>query len=97
MRVGKNLFWSAKNSGEVLDGLRPGDFGAAGLSACGFSALCAALPRSLIKDKLVDFIGGAFRRGKGSLALRVVAEVHFLLRRGLKSVVRGRVGVYVMR
>ena len=58
----KNLFWSIKNSGEVLDGLGAGGFNATSLSACGFSTLCTALPHNLIKDKLIDLIEGAFQR-----------------------------------
>ena len=59
----KNWFWSVKNSGGVLNGLRCGGFRAASLSACGFSALCATLPHNLIKEKLLDLIGWAFGGG----------------------------------
>ena len=59
---GKNLFWSLENSGEILDKLRARDFGATNLSACGFSALCAALPQNLIKDKLIGLNERAFQR-----------------------------------
>ena len=67
-RSGGDLFWSIGSSGEVLGKLRAGDCGAAGLSACGFSALCAALPRGLVGDGLVGLVGGAFR-GEGSPCL----------------------------
>ena len=63
---GGGLFWSIKDSCEVLNKLKSRGFRASGLSTCGFSALCAALPRDLIKDKLVDLIERAFR-GEGSL------------------------------
>ena len=42
---GKNLFWSIKNSGEILDKLKARDF-------------TATLPHNLIKDKLIDLIEG---------------------------------------
>ena len=64
-RGGGGLFWSIKNSGEVLGGLGSRGFRAAGLSACGFSALYATLPHNLIKEKIVDLIGWTFG-GEGS-------------------------------
>ena len=57
---GKNLFWSIKNSGEVLNKLKSGGFCAAGLSTCVFSVLCAALPHNLIKEKLMGLIEWTF-------------------------------------
>ena len=50
-------------SGEILGKLGAGDFGAAGLSACDFSLLCAALPHGLVKDKLIYLIERVFQRG----------------------------------
>ena len=61
-RSGKNLFWSIKNSGEILDKLKARDFNATSLSTYDFSALCTALPRGLIGDGLVGLVGSAFRR-----------------------------------
>ena len=57
-RSGKNLFWSVKNSGEILDKLKARDFDATSLSTYDFSSLYTTLPHSLIKDKLivVDFL-----------------------------------------
>ena len=66
------LFWSIGNSGEVLGGLEPGGFIATSLSACGFSALCATLPRGLVKDRLIDLVGEAFRGRGGVLSLPCV-------------------------
>ena len=60
-RSGKNLFWSIKNSGEILDKLKARDFNATSLSACGFSTLYATLPHGSIKDGLVGLVGGAFQ------------------------------------
>ena len=53
---GKNLFWSIKNSGEILDKLKARDFNATILSTYDFSTLYTTLPHNLIKDKLIDFI-----------------------------------------
>ena len=61
-RSGKNLFWSIKNSCEVLNKLKSRGFRASSLSTYDFSAL----PHNLIKDKLVDLIERTFQR-EGSL------------------------------
>ena len=42
----KNLFWSIKNSGEILDKLEARDFYATSLSAYDFSTLYTTLPHS---------------------------------------------------
>ena len=58
-RSGKTLFWSIKNSGEVLNKLKSRGFRATSLSTYDFSTLCTTLPHNLIKEKLkfnwVDF------------------------------------------
>ena len=64
-RSGKNLFWSIKNSGEILDKLKARDFNATSLSTYDFSTLYTTLPHNLIKDKLFDLIERTFQR-KGS-------------------------------
>ena len=56
-RSGKNLFWSIKNSCEVLNKLK---------SRYDFSTLYITLLHNLIKDKLVDLIERTFQR-EGSL------------------------------
>ena len=66
-RSGGDLFWSIKNSGEILGKLGAGGFNETSLSACGFSALCTALPHGLVKDKLVGLIGGGLPEGGLSL------------------------------
>ena len=43
-RSGKNLFWSIKNSGEILDKLKARDFNATSLSTYDFSTLYTTLP-----------------------------------------------------
>ena len=67
-RNGGGLFWSIKSSGEILGRLKSGGFLASSLSACGFSALCAALPHDLVAEKLTELIEQAFGR-EGSLCL----------------------------
>ena len=61
-RSGKNLFWSIKNSGEILDKLKDSDFNATSLSTYDFSTLYTSLPHNLIKDKLIDLIERTFQR-----------------------------------
>ena len=51
-RNGKNLFWSIKNSREILNKLKSRGFLASGLSKYEFSSLYTTLPHNLIKDKL---------------------------------------------
>ena len=61
-RSGKNLFWSIKNSGEILDKLKARDFNATSLSTYDFSTLYTTLPHNLIKDKHNDLIKRLFQR-----------------------------------
>ena len=61
-----NLFWSIKNSCEVLNKLKSRGFRASSLSTYDFSTLYTTLPHNLIKDKLVDLIERTFQR-EGSL------------------------------
>ena len=62
VRSGINLFWSIKNSGEILDKLKARDFNATSLSTYDFSTLYTTLPHNLIKDKLIDLIERTFQR-----------------------------------
>ena len=64
----KNIFWSVKNSGEILNKLKSRGFLASGLSTYDFSTLYTTLPHTLIKEKLTEFIEQTFNR-KGSLYL----------------------------
>ena len=61
-RSGKNLFWSIKNSGEVLNKLKSRGFRAASLSTYDFSTLYTTLPYDLFKHKLIDLIVRTFQR-----------------------------------
>ena len=61
-RSGKNLFWSIKNSGEVLNKLKSRGFRATSLSTYDFSILYTTLPHNLIKEKLLNLIEWTFKR-----------------------------------
>ena len=61
-RSGKNLFWSIKNSGEVLNKLKSRGFRATSLSTYDFSTLYTTLPHNLIKEKLINLIEWTFKR-----------------------------------
>ena len=61
-RSGKILFWSIKNSGEVLNKLKSRGFRATSLSTYDFSTLYTTLPHNLIKEKLVNLIEWTFKR-----------------------------------
>ena len=61
-RPGKNLFWSIKYSGEVLNKLKSGGFRATSLSTYDFSTLYTTLPHNLIKEKLINLIEWTFKR-----------------------------------
>ena len=64
-RSDKNLFWSIKNSGGVLNKLKSRGFRATSLSTYDFSTLYTTLPHNLIKEKLINLIEWTFKR-KGS-------------------------------
>jgi hypothetical protein len=59
---GVNLFWSIKNSGEVLDKIRNKRFHAFSFSTYDFSTLYTTLPHNLIKERLVPLIQKTFAR-----------------------------------
>ena len=61
-REGINLFWSVKNSGEVLNKLKTRGFLASNISTYDFSTLYTTLPHNLIKDKLFALIEHTFQR-----------------------------------
>ena len=61
-RNDKNLFWSFKNSGEILNKLKSGGFLAFGLSTYDFSTLYTTFPHNLIKEKLTELIEQTFNR-----------------------------------
>ena len=61
-RSSKNLFWSIKNSGEVLNKLKSRGFRATSLSTYDFSTLYTTLSHNLIKEKLINLIEWTFKR-----------------------------------
>ena len=80
MKSGKNLFWSIKNSGEILDKFKARDFNTTSLSTYDFSTLYTTLSHNLIKDKLIVLIERTFNRDsieKALLTLHVTSETHF--------------------
>ena len=95
-RSGKNLFWSIKNSDEILDKLKTRDFNATSLSTYDFSTLYTTLPRNLIKDKLIDLIERTFQR-EGSPYLACNHRNVFFTSEKPKNIMHGRVKMYVIR
>ena len=89
-RSSKNLFWSIKNSGEILDKLKTRDFNATSMSTYDFSTLYTTLPHNLIKDKPIDLIERTFQR-EGSSYLACNDRNAFLLQKKLKNIMHGRV------
>ena len=77
----KTLFWSIKNSGEILDKLKARDFNATSLSTFDFSTLYTTLPHNLLKINLLKEPS----REKALLALHVMTEMHFLLQKNIKK------------
>ena len=95
-RSGKNLFWSIKSSGEILDKLKARDFNATSLSTYDFSTLYTTLPHNLIKINLLILLNEPSRE-KALLTLHVMTKMHFLLRKTLKNIMHGHIKMYVMR
>ena len=56
------LFWSIKNSTELLNKLKTKGFQASTISTYDFSTLYTTLPHDLIIKQLVDLIEHTFRR-----------------------------------
>ena len=91
-RSGKNLFWSIKNSGEILDKLKARDFNATSMSTYDFSTLYTTLLHNLIKDKLIYLIERTFKRQReGSPYLACNDRNAFLLQKNPKNIMHGRV------
>ena len=75
-RSGKKLFWSIKNSTEVLDKLKSRGFCASSVSTYDFSTLYTTLPHNLIKRKLINLIETTFQR-EGTLYLACNDKIAF--------------------
>ena len=61
-RSSKKLFRSIKDSGVVLNKLKPRGFPSTSLSTYDFSTLYTALPHNLIKEKFINLIEWTFKR-----------------------------------
>ena len=94
-RNGKNLFWSIKNSGEILNKLKSVGFLASSLSTYDFSTLYTTLHHNLIKEKLTELIEQTFNR-EGSLYLACNDKMPFLLLNNLSDINYGHVRKCVM-
>ena len=91
----KNLFWSIKNSGEILDKLKSRDFNVTSLSTYDFSTLYTTLPHNSIRDKLIDLIERTFNR-EGSSYLACNDRNTFFTSDKHKNIMHGLVKMYVM-
>ena len=74
-RSAKNLFWSIKNSCEILNKLKFRGFCASSLSTYDFSIIYTTMPHNLIKDKLVDLIDRTFQRERSLFILHVMIRM----------------------
>ena len=59
-----NIFWSIKNSSEVVNKIKSFNYNSSHLSTYDFSTLYTTLPHKLIKDKLTSLIEITFAREK---------------------------------
>ena len=65
------MFWSIKNSGEVLCKLKSRGFHMTSLSTYDFSNLNTTLPHNLIKEKFLDLIKRPYKN-EGTLIFLLV-------------------------
>ena len=86
----KNLFWSIKNSSEVLNKLKFKGIRAASLSTYDFSTLHCILPHNLIKEKLIDLIKELFKE-KDLFTLLVMIEMLYSRLKSIKGTHNGLV------
>ena len=63
------MFWTIKNSSEVLSKLKDIGYQATSLSTYDFSTLYTTLPLNLLKEKLLDLIERTFYKKEGKLYL----------------------------
>ena len=95
-RSGRNLFWSIRNPGEILDKIKARDFNATSLAAFDFSTLYTTLPHTLIKDKLIDLIEKIFQR-EGSHYFACNDRNAFFTSENPKNIIHDHVKMYVVR
>ena len=94
-RNGKKLFWSIKNSSEILNKLKSKGFLASSLSTYDFYSLYTMLPHNLIKVKLTELIEQIFNRESFFIWL-AVRTVSFLILNNLNNISCGHVRKCVM-
>ena len=95
---GKNLFWSIKNYGEILDKLKARYFNATSLSTYDFPTLYSTVPHNLINYKLIDLIERTFQREDSPYLACDERNAFFTLKKKTsKSSMHGHVKLYVMR
>ena len=94
-RNGKSLFWSIKNSGNIINKLKSIDFLALSLSTYDFSIIYTTLPHKLIKEKLTELIEQTFNR-EDSLYLSCNEKRAFSLLNNLMDIHCGHVRKCVM-
>ena len=91
------MFWSIKNSSEVLRKLKDRDFEATSLSTYDFSTLYTTLPNNLIKEKLLDLIERTFHKKECKLCLACNDKKAFsTLQTIIEDITFGLVRMYVM-
>ena len=95
-RSGKNLFWSIKNAGEILDKLKARGFNATSMSIYDFSTLYTTLPHNLIKYKLSNLIERTFQREGSRYLACNDRNAFFTSEKKLKNIMHGHVKMYVM-
>ena len=86
-RNGKNLFWSIKTSGEILNKLKSRGFLASGLSTYDFSTLYTTLHHNLIKEKLTELIEHKYLTERAHFIWLVMIKMPFLLLNNLNDII----------
>ena len=75
------MFWSMKNSGEVLSKLKSRGFRVTSLATYDFSVLYTTLPHNLIKEKNLDLIEQAFKKIFKNSKTKVRFSLHVMIRK----------------
>ena len=94
----EKLFWSIKNSTEVLDKLKSRGFRASSLSTYDFFTLYTTLPHNLVERKLINLIETTFQR-EGTLYLACSDKIAFFTsneQKRFKWAYRGLTGGFLL-
>ena len=78
MRGMEKIFWSIKNSGEILNKLKSKEFLASSVSTYDLSTFYTTLPHNLIKEKLTELFEPFFFNRGDSLYLACNVKHAFL-------------------